>query len=168
MVKKGGDGGLVEKIADLVHDKKIAEVIRTSRTSRTGAACGSSSSSSATRSPKVVLNQLYKHTPMQTTFGVNMVALVDNVPRTLPLRACSASTSSTSARSSSGAPSTSSRGRGRAHVLEGLLIALDNLDAVIELIRASRDRDAARERLIERFSCPTSRPRRSSTCACRS
>ena len=59
--------------------------------------------------PEVVLNQLYKHTPMQTTFGVNMVALVDDVPRTLPLRARHrTTTSSTSARSSSGGPSTSS------------------------------------------------------------
>ena len=49
--------------------------------------------------PKVVLNKLYKHTPMQTTFGVNMVALVDNVPKTLvAARASSAATSTTSAR----------------------------------------------------------------------
>ena len=93
--------------------------------------------------PKVVLNKLYKHTPMQTTFGVNMVALVDGVPRTLgAARADPATTSTTSARSSPGARSTSCAGpRRRAHILEGLLIALDNLDAVIELIRASRDPD---------------------------
>ena len=57
----------------------------------------------------------------------------------------------------------------RAHILEGLLIALDNLDAIIELIRASRDRDAAREQLVEQLRAqPRSRPPRSSTCACRS
>ena len=103
--------------------------------------------------PKVVLNKLYKHTPMQTTFGVNMVALVDGVPRTLDLRELiHALRRATSARSSSAAPSTScAEPRRRAHILEGLLIALDNLDAVIELIRASRDPDAARDGLIERF-----------------
>ena len=58
--------------------------------------------------PKVVLNKLYKHTPLQTTFGVNMVALVDNVPRdAVAARGARAATSSTSARSSSAAPSTS-------------------------------------------------------------
>ena len=61
--------------------------------------------------PKVVLNKLYKHTPMQTTFGVNMVALVDGVPRTLgAARGDRGTTSATSARSSSAAPSTSCAG----------------------------------------------------------
>ena len=98
--------------------------------------------------PKVVLNKLYKHTPMQTTFGVNMVALVDNVPRTLALRAVIHNYVAAPARGhrpphqARAAPTP----RRRAHILEGLLIALDNLDAVIELIRGSRDRDAARER----------------------
>ena len=98
--------------------------------------------------PKVVLNKLYKHTPMQTTFGVNMVALVDGVPRTLSLREVIAALRRAPARGHRpahevrAAPSA----RRRAHILEGLLIALDNLDAVIELIRASRDRETARDR----------------------
>ncbi|MDP8943294.1 MAG: DNA gyrase subunit A, partial [Actinomycetota bacterium] len=102
--------------------------------------------------PKVVLNKLYKHTPMQTTFGVNMVALVDGVPRTLGLRQLIRNyvdhqrdvvvrRTKYELR----------RAEARAHILEGLLIALADLDAVIELIRASADPDNAREGLIERF-----------------
>ena len=102
--------------------------------------------------PKVVLNKLYKHTPMQTTFGVNMVALVDGVPRTLYLRAVihhyvdhqrEVIVRRTKHELS--------EKEARAHILEGLLIALEHLDAIIELIRGSRDRDSAREQLIERF-----------------
>ena len=84
-VKKGGEGGLIQKIADLVHDKKISEI----------SDIEDHSSDKGMRLvielkrgsiPKVVLNKLYKHTSLQTTFGVNMVALVDNVPKTLSLR----------------------------------------------------------------------------------
>ena len=89
---------------------------------------------------------------MQTTFGVNMVALVDNVPRTLPLRAVIhnyvAHQREVIVRRTK---HELSEKEARAHILEGLLIALDHLDAIIELIRASRDRDAAREQLVERF-----------------
>ena len=102
--------------------------------------------------PKVVLNKLYKHTPMQTTFGVNMVALVDNVPRTLSLREVIGHyvdhqrdviirRTKYELR----------RAEERAHVLEGLLVALANLDEVIALIRGSRDPEAARNGLVERF-----------------
>ena len=82
MVKKGGDGNLIEKIADLVHDKRIPEIsdLRDESDKR-GMRLVIELKRDAI--PKVVLNKLYKHTPMQTTFGVNMVALVDNVPRTL-------------------------------------------------------------------------------------
>ena len=106
-VKKGGDSGLIRKIAELVQDKKITEIsdLR-DESDRNGMRLVIELKRDAI--PKVVLNKLYKHTPMQTTFGVNMVALVDNVPRTLPLRSVSSTTtSSTSARSSSAAPSTS-------------------------------------------------------------
>ena len=102
--------------------------------------------------PKVVLNKLYKHTPMQTTFGVNTVALVDNVPRTLPLRGVIhfyvQHQREVIVRRAKHELRTL---EAQVHRLEGLLIALENLDAVIELIRGSRDRDAAREGLIERF-----------------
>ncbi|HXM86916.1 MAG TPA: DNA gyrase subunit A, partial [Solirubrobacteraceae bacterium] len=85
MVKKGGDGGLISKIADLVHDKRIAEIsdLRDESDKR-GMRLVIELKRDAI--PKVVLNKLYKHTPMQSTFGVNMVALVDGVPRTLSLR----------------------------------------------------------------------------------
>src|ERR671939_380451 len=84
-VKKGGDGGLIQKIADLVHEKKIPEIsdIR-DESDRNGMRLVIELKRDAL--PKVVLNKLYKHTPMQTTFGVNTVALVDGVPRTLSLR----------------------------------------------------------------------------------
>ena len=84
MVKKGGDGGLIGKIAELVHEKRIPEIsdLRDESDKR-----GMRLVIELKRDviPKVVLNKLYKHTSMQTTFGVNMVALVDNVPRTLNL-----------------------------------------------------------------------------------
>ena len=84
-VKKGGEGGLIQKIADLVHDKKIPEIsdLR-DESDRRGMRLVIELKRDAL--PKVVLNKLYKHTSMQTTFGVNMVALVDNVPKTLSLR----------------------------------------------------------------------------------
>ena len=89
---------------------------------------------------------------MQTTFGVNMVALVDNVPRTLQLQAVIhnyvAHQREVIVRRTK---HELSEKEARAHILEGLLIALEHLDAIIELIRASRDRDAAREQLVERF-----------------
>ena len=102
--------------------------------------------------PKVVLNKLYKHTPLQTTFGVNMVALVDGVPRTLNLlpivhhyvdhqREVIVRRTKYELRET----------EARAHILEGLLVALENLDEVIELIRGSRDPDAARDGLMEQF-----------------
>jgi DNA gyrase subunit A len=151
-VKKGGDNGLMVKIKELVEDKKITEIsdLRDESDKR-GMRLVIELKRDAI--PKVVLNKLFKHTPMQTTFGVNMVALVDGVPRTLSLRevihhyvehqreVVVRRTKHELAQREA-----------RAHILEGLLIALDNLDAVIELIRGSRDRERAREQLIERFA----------------
>ncbi|HSZ70845.1 MAG TPA: DNA gyrase subunit A [Solirubrobacteraceae bacterium] len=151
MVKKLGDNGLVQKIVDLVHDKKITEVsdIR-DETDKRGMRLVIELKRDAI--PKVALNKLYKHTPMQSTFGVNMVALVDNVPRTLNLRAVIhnyvAHQREVIVRRTK---HELSEKEARAHILEGLLIALEHLDAIIELIRASRDRDSAREQLVERF-----------------
>jgi DNA gyrase subunit A len=150
-VKKGGDGGLISKIADLVHDKRISEIsdLRDESDKR-GMRLVIELKRDAI--PKVVLNKLYKHTPMQATFGVNMVALVDNVPRTLPLQAVIhnyvAHQREVIVRRTK---HELSEKEARAHILEGLLTALEHLDAIIELIRASRDRDAAREQLVERF-----------------
>jgi DNA gyrase subunit A len=151
-----GDGrndgsGLIKKIAEVVNDKKVPEV----------ADLRDESDQSGVRLvielkrdviPKVALNKLYKHTAMQTTFGANMVALVDGVPRTLGLqqmihnyvdhqREVVVRRTKYELR----------RAEARAHILEGLLIALRNIDAVIELIRGSRDPDAARDGLIEQF-----------------
>ena len=150
-VRKGGDGGLIEKIRDLVLDKKITEIsdLR-DESDRRGMRLVIELKRDAI--PKVVLNKLHKHTPMQTTFGVNMVALVDNVPRTLSLREVLGHyvdhqrevivrRTQYELR----------RAEDRAHVLEGLLIALANLDEVIALIRGSRDSEEARTGLIERF-----------------
>src|SRR5256714_1311034 len=151
MVKKGGEGGLIPKIAELVKDGRIPEIADLEdHSDKRGMRLVIELKRDAI--PKVVLNKLYKHTPMQTTFGVNMVALVDNVPRTLDLRAVIhnyvAHQREVVVRRTK---YELAEKEARAHILEGLLIALDNLDAVIELIRASRDRDAAREQLVKRF-----------------
>jgi DNA gyrase subunit A len=102
--------------------------------------------------PKVVLNKLYKHTQLQTTFGANMVALVDGVPRTLGLlpivrnyvdhqRDVIVRRTKYELREK----------EARLHILEGLLVAIANIDEVIELIRGSRDPDTARAGLMDRF-----------------
>jgi DNA gyrase subunit A len=150
-VRKGGDGGLILKIRDLVIDKKIPEIsdLR-DESDRHGMRLVIELKRDAI--PKVVLNKLHKHTPMQATFGVNMVALVDNVPRTLSLREVIGHyvdhqreiivrRTKYELR----------RAEERAHVLEGLLIALAHLDEVIALIRGSRDPEAARNSLVERY-----------------
>ncbi len=152
MVRKGGDGGLITKIADLVRDKKITEVsdLR-DESDRSGMRLVIELKRDAI--PKVALNKLYKHTQMQATFGVNMVALVDGVPRTLSLkemvhhyvlhqREVVIRRTQYQLR----------QAEARAHVLEGLLVALDNLDAVIALIRGSASPDDARAGLIAEFS----------------
>src|ERR1700691_4499448 len=151
MVKKGGPAGLIEKIAELVRDKKIPEISDLNdHSDKRGMRLVIELKRDAI--PKVVLNKLYKHTPMQSTFGVNMVALVDNVPRTLNLRAVIhnyvAHQREVIVRRTK---HELSEKEARAHILEGLLTALEHLDAIIELIRASRDRESAREQLIERF-----------------
>src|SRR5689334_2770902 len=151
MVKKGGDGGLIQKVADLVKDGRITEIANIEdHSDKRGMRLVIELKRDAI--PKVVLNKLYKHTPMQTTFGVNMVALVDNVPRTLDLRAVIhnyvAHQRDVIVRRTK---HELAEKEARAHILEGLLTALDHLDKIIELIRGSHDRDAAREQLIAGF-----------------
>jgi DNA gyrase subunit A len=152
MVKKGGDGGLITKIADLVREKKITGISDLRDESDRSGMRLVIETKRGGDPPEVVLNQLYKHTQMQNTFGINMVALVDGVPRTLSLKELveyyvahqrEVVTRRTQYELR--------RAEARAHILEGLLIALDNLDAVIELIRASADSDEAREGLMKRF-----------------
>ena len=101
---------------------------------------------------QVILNNLYKHTPLQDTFGVIMLAIVDQRPRVLNLLGGAASCSSTSAATwCAGAPPTSLRkAEARAHILEGYVIALDHLDEVIALIRGPKTPEEARTGLIER------------------
>ncbi|MGH2946766.1 MAG: DNA gyrase subunit A [Solirubrobacteraceae bacterium] len=151
MVKKGGDGGLIKKIADLHAEKKLTEITNIEdHSDRNGMRILIELKRDA--NPKVVLNKLYKHTPLQSTFGVNMVALVDNVPRTLPLRSVIHNyvqhQREVIVRRSKHELRTL---EARVHRLEGLLIALDHLDEVIALIRGSHDRDAARSGLMERY-----------------
>jgi len=150
-VKKGGDGGFIAKIASLVRDKKLDGIsdLR-DETDRTGMRVVIELKRGAV--PNIVLNNLFKKTQLQTSFGMNMVALVDGVPRTLGLRDMivhyvehqrEVVTRRTQFKLR--------RAEARAHILEGLLIALDNLDAVIALIRSSPDPDVAREGLITEF-----------------
>src|ERR1700690_3535823 len=150
-VKKGGDNGLMMKIKELVEDKKISEIsdLRDESDKR-GMRLVIELKRDAL--PKVVLNKLFKHTAMQSTFGVNMVALVDGVPRTLSLRqVIHHSVEHQREVIVRRTKHELSQREARAHILEGLLTALEHLDAIIELIRASRDRDSAREQLIARF-----------------
>jgi DNA gyrase subunit A len=151
-VKKLGENGLVAKIADLVRNKKLDGIsdLRDETDER-----GMRLVIELKRGgppAKVVLNNLYKKTAMQSTFGCNMVALVDGVPRTLSLlelieyyvkhqREVVTRRTQYELR----------RAEARAHILEGLLVALDNLDAVIKLIRSSPDPDSARQGLMDQF-----------------
>jgi DNA gyrase subunit A len=102
--------------------------------------------------PAKVLNQLYKFTPLQSTFGVQMLALVDGEPRLLPLkRAMQIFIDHRREVIIRRAQFQLEKARARAHILDGLLIALANLDDVIHTIRTSTDADAARDRLMTRF-----------------
>jgi DNA gyrase subunit A len=152
MVKKGGDNGLITKIADLVRDKKLEGISDLRDESDRSGMRLVIELKRGGHPAKVVLNNLYKKTGMQTSFGINMVALVDGVPRTLGLRELvehyvqhqrEVVTRRTQYELR--------RAEARAHILEGLLIALDNLDAVIKLIRGSADPDQARDGLIAKF-----------------
>lgn len=102
--------------------------------------------------PKKVLNQLYKYTPLQSTFGVQLLALVDGEPRLLSLkRALQVFIEHRQDVITRRSQFELEKALARAHILEGLLIALANLDAVIQTIRQSPDADVAKERLMERF-----------------
>src|SRR5881409_2481446 len=150
-VKKGGDTGVIRKIADLLQEKVLTEISDLAdHSDRTGMRIQIELKRDAI--PQVALNKLFKHTPLQSTFGYNAVALVDGVPRTLSLlelvryyldyqRQVVTRRSKYELR----------KAEGRAHVLEGYLVALDNLDAVIALIRSAPDTEGARTQLMERF-----------------
>ena len=142
---------LVEKIADLVRDKQLEGVsdIR-DESDRNGMRIVIELKKDVY--PQVVLNYLYKHTSLQENFGANMLALVDGKPRVLNLREMiyyylehqkDVVTRRTRFELD--------KARARAHILEGLLKALDHIDEIVAIIRASKDTASAKEALIARF-----------------
>jgi DNA gyrase subunit A len=143
---------LAEKIADLVKTGKVKDIadVQDHSSSRNGMRLVVVLKRGA--NPHVVLNQLYKHTQLQDSFGVIMLALVDGVPRTLNLaemigyyvdHQVDVVTRRTQYRKR--------KREERLHIVEGLLIALDHLDEVIKIIRASQDSEEARTKLMKRF-----------------
>src|SRR6186997_1802820 len=150
-VKKGGDSGVISKIADLVREKVITEVSDLQDYSdRTGMRIQIELKREAI--PQVVLNKLYKHTSLQATFGYNAVALVDGVPKTLGLRDLLYHYLEHQRQVVTRRLKYDLRqAEARAHVLRGYLIALDNLDEVILIIRGASDTDDARSQLMTRF-----------------
>ena len=143
---------LVERIAELVREDKIKDIADLrDESDRHGLSIVIELKRGA--QPNAVLNQLYKYTPLQSAFGVNMLALVDGEPRVLSLkRALQVYIEHRRQVVTRRSQFELNRARQRAHVLEGLLTALDNLDLVIETIRQSPDANTARERLMEQFA----------------
>ncbi|MEG0585431.1 MAG: DNA gyrase subunit A [Christensenellaceae bacterium] len=142
---------LVEKIAEMVHDKRIDGIsdLR-DESDKSGMRVVIELKRGA--NANVVLNRLYKHTQMQDTFGVIMIALVDAAPRVLNLKQIleyyiEHQKEVIVRRTKFDLEKT----KKRAHILEGLIIALDNIDEIVKLIRASQDALNARASLIERF-----------------
>jgi DNA gyrase subunit A len=142
---------LVEKIADLVGGKRIEGIADLrDESDRDGMRVVIECKRDV--NPHKVLNNLFKHTPLQLAFNMNMLALVDGQPQTLPLKAVLQhyiDHRRNVVRRRTEYDLT--KARERAHILEGLKIALDNLDAVITMIRQSRDVDAARTNLMAGF-----------------
>ncbi len=142
---------LIEKIADLVRGGKISDIsnIR-DESDRDGMRVVIELKRDA--QPPVVLNQLFKHTQMQTTFGVILLALVHGVPKVLTLKEMMMHfinhRMEVLIRRTKYELDAAER---RAHILEGYIIALDNIDAVIETIKKSRDVETAKSNLIRRF-----------------
>ena len=143
---------LIEKIAELVRDKKIDGITSLSdQSNREGIRVVIELRRDV--NANVILNQLYKHTQLQDTFGVNLLALVGNQPKVMNIleilnhyllhqedvvtRRCRYELN---------------KAEERAHILKGLLIALDNIDEVIDLIKASKNAAEAKVKLIERFA----------------
>ena len=142
---------LIEKIAELVRDKKIDGITDLSdQSSREGMRICIELRRDV--NPNVILNQLYKHTQLQDTFGVIMLALVDNQPKVMNLLEMlqyylrhqeDVVTRRTKY--------DLNKAQERAHILEGLLKALDNIDEVIRIIRAARNVQIAKQELMDRF-----------------
>ncbi len=142
---------LIEKIADLVKEKRIDGITYIGdESSREGMRINIELRKDA--NANVILNQLYKHTQLQDTFGVNMLSLVNNQPKTLNLLDMlkyyllhqeDVVTRRTKYELN--------KAEERAHILKGLLIALDHIDEVIQIIRSSRSTQIAKQGLMERF-----------------
>lgn len=143
---------LVEKIAELVRDKKIDGITDLrDESDRKGMRMVIEVRKDA--NANVLLNNLYKQTALQTSFGINLLALVDGQPKVLNLKQClkyylDHQVVVIRRRTEFELK----KAEARAHILEGLRIALDNLDAVISLIRSSRTTDIAREGLMTQFN----------------
>ena len=150
-VKKGGDSGVIAKIAELVNDKVITEISDLQdHSDRSGMRIQVELKRDAV--PQVALNKLFKHTPLQSTFGVNTVALVNGVPKTLSLLELLTHYLDFQREIVTRRSKHELRKLEREiHILEGYLIALDNLDAVIKLIRAAADTESAKTGLMEKF-----------------
>ncbi len=142
---------LIERIAELAREGKIDDITDLrDESDREGMSIVIEMKRSA--QPRSVLNKLYKYTPLQSTFGVNMLALVDGEPRHLTLkRALQLYIEHRQRVITRRTQFDLAKARARAHILEGLLIALNNLDAVIQTIRQADDADAAKMALVERF-----------------
>ena len=144
-------GTLQEKIAQLVNEKRI-EGISDMRDESTSKGIRLVIELKKGVVPEVVLNNLYKFTSLQTTFGVNNLALVDGVPKCLSLREIlrhyvDHQVDVVTRRTRYDLK----KAQARAHILEGYLLALDNIDEVIHIIRSSQTDTEASQRLIERF-----------------
>jgi DNA gyrase subunit A len=143
---------IIAKIKDLVDAKKMSGIseVRNESSDRVGTRLVIELKKDAV--PQVILNQLYRGTPLQDSFAYNTVALVDGVPRTLNLaeligyyldHQMEVIERRTQFRLD--------QAQARAHILEGLIVAVDNIDEVIKIIRGSADTSEARENLVERF-----------------
>ena len=142
---------LIENIADLVKDKKIEGISEIRDESDREDKCRVVIELKRDARAQVVLNLLYKHTQMQDTFGIIMLALVDGEPKILTLRQClDEYIKHRKVVILRRTKFELDKAEARAHILEGLLIAIDNIDEVIKIIRESYD--DAKERLIARFN----------------
>lgn len=143
---------LVAKIADLIREKHLEGVADLrDESDRNGLRIVLELRREA--NPRVVLNRLYKHTSLEDTFGVIMLALVEGQPRVLNLKEILNSYLAYQKEIVTRRTRyLLKQAEARVHILEGLLIALENLDAVIATIRASRNPETAREALVKKFS----------------
>ncbi|WP_319203882.1 DNA gyrase subunit A [uncultured Ilyobacter sp.] len=144
---------LIEKIADLVKEKKITGItdLRDESSSREGMRIVVELKKD--EEPEIVLNKIYKYTELQNTFGIILLALVDNAPKVLNLKEIlSHYVNHRFDVITRRTKYDLEKSENRAHILEGFRVALENIDRIIEIIRGSKDGNTAREHLIEKYS----------------